>query len=561
MSLRDLLGYALPYQRALLLAVALMLQERLVALAIPWLGGLFAGGLLLPGPVDIDWLLPALLLLFALQALLRFANADLMGRTALRIGADLRMRVHDRVQALPVHYFQQRQQGDLLALLTHETDLLAGFISDTLLGVPPLLFTVAGAVLLLFLLDPILALLVTVLVPLFFLLLKVIGRRLRPLSTELQQEYAAEVALLEENLGMLPAIKSFTREQTESARYREQTGKVLALGVRRVRIHALLEPVLQFTCAAAVLLLLALAGGRVGEEGMTVAELVSFLLYAALLTRPVSALAGVYGQVQAARGALARLQQVFAEAPEEPHGKTGAVLVQVRGNLVFEQLAFAYPGRQPLFDGLNLQIHAGETVAIVGANGSGKSTLIHLLLRFYAPLRGRILLDGTDIAALDLRFLRQQIAVVSQQVLLFNGSIGANIGFADPAATQMQIEQAARQAQLHEFVGSLPQGYDTLIGDRGIRLSGGQRQRLALARAFLKAAPILVLDEATAMFDPSGEQALLATCHRTLAARTVILITHRPASLALADRVLALRDGRLEVVDGTQIVSPAGADT
>jgi ATP-binding cassette subfamily B protein len=552
MRIRTVLFYARPYQYALALAASLMLLESLVALVVPWLAGQFARSLLLPQAVSLNSILVALLLLFALIAALHYVNTRVMGTTALRISSELRVQVYEKLQTLPLAFFQQRSQGDLLALLTHEVDDLGNFISSTLLSIPSLLFTVAGAVLLMFLLDPLLAILVTALVPLFYLLLKVTGRQLRPLAISLQEEYAGSVAILEENLGMLPAIKVFTREASEVERYRHQTAKVFDLGCKQVQIHALLEPALQFASAAAILFLLWLAGERINAQSMTVTELISFLLYAALLTRPVSALAGVYGQIQVARGALARLERLFAEAPEDDMGK-GIRLPQVSGEIRFEQVSFCYPARQPVLEDLDLQVRAGETLAIVGANGSGKSTLIHLLLRLYQPQQGRILLDGVDINTLDLRFVREQIALVSQQVLLFNGSIAANIAFAKPHATAQEIKQVATLAQLHDFIDTLPAGYATLIGDRGIRLSGGQCQRLALARALLKSAPILVLDEATAMFDPAGEQALIETCHQVLAPLTVILVTHRPASLALADRVLALRDGKLHAVSASNL--------
>ena len=215
----------------------------------------------------------------------------------------------------------------------------------------------------------------------------------------------------------------------------------------------------------------------------------------------------------------------------------------MRGDIEFRDVIFAYPGRQPVLDHFNLHIRAGETVAITGENGAGKSTLVHLLMRLHEPDAGRILIDGTDIASVSLASLRGQIGVVPQHVLLFNGSVRDNIGYGRADADEAAVEHAARLAQAHDFIAKLPQGYDTLIGDQGVRLSGGQRQRIALARALLKDPPILILDEATAMFDPEGEARFIEDCRATLGGKTVLIITHRPASLALADRVVEWQKG------------------
>jgi len=262
-----------------------------------------------------------------------------------------------------------------------------------------------------------------------------------------------------------------------------------------------------------------------------------------LLTQPVSQLAGVYGQVQSARGSAMRLMEVLSESAEPDSGSRQ--LDRVRGEIAFESVGFAYPGRPPVFSALDFRIRAGETVAITGPNGAGKSTLTHLLMRFIDPGTGRVTLDGMDLRELSLRHLRGHIGLVSQNVLLFNASVTHNIGYGRYAASREQIEQAARAAHAHEFISRLPQGYDTVIGDEGIRLSGGQKQRIALARALLKDPAILILDEATAMFDPEGERGFIAECHELLNSRTVIIISHRPASLALADRVLRLEQGEL----------------
>jgi len=276
---------------------------------------------------------------------------------------------------------------------------------------------------------------------------------------------------------------------------------------------------------------------------MTTAELVSFLLYAGLLTRPVASLSNVYGRIQTLRGTLARLENVLDRAPETLGG--GKALGLAKGRIRFEAVRFAYPGRANTLDRIDLDIPAGQTLALTGKNGAGKSTLISLLLRYCSPDDGRIFLDGTDIAKLRLRDLRRQIGLVPQRPLLFNGTIGENIGFGREGATKDQIISAALMAQAHEFIIDLPQGYDTKIGDHGVRVSGGQGQRIALARALIKDPSILVLDEATSMFDLVGEADFISAASEALRDRTVIVITHRPATLALADRIVQMDSGRI----------------
>jgi len=289
---------------------------------------------------------------------------------------------------------------------------------------------------------------------------------------------------------------------------------------------------------------LALASGDLAAGKLSPAQLVSFLLYAQLLARPVGSLADLYGQTQGVRGSLSRLQQAMDEPPE-PQGGGGVPLHRARGEIEFRGVRFAYEGRGPALDGLDLRIAAGETLGIIGPNGAGKSTIGHLLARLYAPAAGRILIDGIDISTVPLESLRRQIGVVPQHVLLFHASVRENIAYGRPETDPAAIEAAARAARAHDFIVGLPQGYDTVIGDRGVRLSGGQQQRLALARALFKDPPILILDEATAMFDPQGEAEFLGACHDTRGRRTVLLITHRPASLAAADRVVRIEAGRV----------------
>ena len=530
-----------PYRWQLLLATGLLLVQSAVLLAMPWLAGRFSAALLQERPVA-----GILLLIFGLvaaQALLSWSLGMRLQAVAMAMIADGCSRLFDHLQSLPLGWHQDRRRGDVLALLTQDVERLGWFASGTLTSLLPLVLTCVGALGMMLRIEPGIGLGIAVLVPAVYLALKLVSRRLRPLGRAVAEGYALRAALAEQNLAMLPVVKAFVGESAESQRFHDQVHALRALQLRQARLVILIAPVVRVASAAVVLALLWFASRRVAEGVLAPDALVSLLLYGMLLTQPVAALADVYGQWQSASGAAGRLREAFAQAPEPEGGSRE--LHDPHGEIAFEQIVFAYPGRDPVLCGLDLRIAAGETVAITGANGAGKSTLAHLLLRFADPQQGRILFDGIDLRDLSTRSLRGHIGLVAQHVLLFNATVADNIAYGRSGATREQIEQAAKAARAHDFVGRLPQGYDTVIGDQGVKLSGGQKQRIALARALLKDPAVLVLDEATAMFDPTGELEFIQECRDVLQRRTVILITHRSASLALADRVVVLEAGVL----------------
>ena len=382
--------------------------------------------------------------------------------------------------------------------------------------------------------------------PLFFVALKLIGRKQRLLAVEAREADAEMMMLAEQDLEMLPAIKAFAVEVRLRERYRLVTQRSFALAFQQAKIAALIGPGIALVAGLAAIALLLGTGAAQADTPRSAAELFALLMYAALLTRPAGSMADFYGRLQWARGTLARLDSVLAIKPEP---ETGSPITRASGAVSFEAVDFGYPGREKLLRGLSLRIEAGETVALTGHNGAGKSTLIALLLRFYIPQGGTITLDGQDIANIRLPDLRRQIGLVPQRALLFNGTLRENIAFGQPEASDAQMRAAVQLSQAEEFIAELPQGLDTEIGDHGVRLSGGQRQRVALARALLPDPPILVFDEATAMYDLESEAAFVAACQTALKGRTVIIVTHRPASLALADRIIVIENGaaRLEL--------------
>ncbi|MBU1567093.1 MAG: ABC transporter ATP-binding protein/permease [Proteobacteria bacterium] len=544
-----LLQETTPSAKTLVALIGLMLFENLFSLFSPWLAGQFSEVLLHGSakiPLNYRQILLAWLCLILVQAILSYYSRIISGVAGERMVIKLRNKLYSHLQALPVLFFHERKHGQILSLLSYDTTVIGTFVSGTLIGFIPLFVTAAGAIVCMYLINPLVACLSTLLIPLFVLITKILGRKIRPLSQDLMRQYGTTFSIAEENLSTLPLIKSFSRESIEYQRFATSNDDLLTTTKRYINAQAQLAPITRFLASAIIIVFLLLAGDRFMAGNMSTGNFVSLMLYGLLLTRPISGMAEAYGQTQRALAAARRLGEVFEQKKE--NFSFGTVLPPVMGKITFTDVAFGYPDREVLFPSLNLEILPGETIAITGKNGAGKSTIVHLLIRLYNPLSGTIRIDDNDIRDVTLESLRSQIGLVQQNVLLRNSSVRDNLLFGKHDAETADLVKAAKAAHAYEFIISLPAGFDTLIGDQGVKLSGGQKQRLSLARALLKNPPILILDEATAMFDPEGESSFIRDNLAALRDRTVIIITHRPATLALADRIYELKDGALHLL-------------
>lgn len=539
MEYKSLLRYLTPPCTSLLVIMLLLLINSGFALLNPWIAGQFTSEIVAPDASVFSSVRVLILLwlgVFLLRAIIGFSSQFLIGKTATQMSSRLRTRLYTHLQALPIPFYRQRKAGETLTLLSNDAEEISSFVTDVLVQMLPVMLTFCGAVIFMFLIDTDIASIAVILLPAYYIALRFIGRNMRGITRQWIDSYSSLFTLIEENLRSLSAVKAFTRERIELQRFEERNSLLVTKSNQRLYLDSLLTHVMSFLAGIGFLILLWIAYGKVVTGQLTADQLVSLLLYALLMMQPLSTLASVYGRVQVVRGSAERILQVFAEIPES--FDAGIVLTEpVQGAIEFNSVSFGYPGRMALFKNLDLQIRAGETIAITGENGVGKTTLVYLLLRILEPDAGRILIDGEDIKTIQLTSLREKVGLVDQHTLLLNASVEENIAYGKPEATRTEIEKAAILAHAHEFISGFPEGYDTLIGDQGLRLSGGQRQRISLARTLLRNPLILILDEATSMFDPKGEEGFIAQSVDFLAGRTVILITHRPSSLQLADVV------------------------
>ena len=535
-----------PYWRRMLLAGLDSLLGTAISLALPYAIRLLVDTIFVQHQsVLLSQLALALLAAFTLQSVMVYAQAYLLTYVGQRVTADLRKGVYDRVVGLPLRFFSERRVGELVSRVTNDITVIQTTLTETPLNLLRQVLTLVGGLALMVAMNWRLTLVIVVVVPIIVAVASFFGQRLQRLSTTVQDRLADATAVLEETLAGVRVVKSFVQEDTERRRYARYVEAGFGTAMQRTRLRAAFVALLTFLSSAVILGLLWFSGQQVISGAMTPGELVAFLIYMVLVSGPIAELAGTYSQVREALGAGKRVVELLHAEAEPLDDPQAQPLPRIEGRVRFVDVSFYYDAGEMVLKDINLDVQPGEVVALVGHSGVGKTTLVNLILRFYDPVSGRIEVDGRDIAKVRLRSLREQIGLVPQDIFLFGGTVSENIAFGCPNAPEEQVMAAARAAQAEEFIVKLPQGYNTLIGERGVKLSTGQRQRLAIAQALLKQPRILVLDEPTSALDAESEHAVQEALEQLLPGRTTFIIAHRLSTVQRADRILVLEGGQI----------------
>ncbi len=496
-----------------------------------------------------------LLLLFAVSAVLNYIQTYWLSATGERAVAGIRRELFGKLLEMPPGYFADRRTGELTSRLTADIGLLQGILSHQLAEGARQVLALVGGVTVLTLMQPRLILTALAVVPLVVGSAMFFGRRLKRITTGVQDELAESTAAAEEAFSHIRVVQGFVREPWERERYGDRIGRVVGVAIRRARVRALFFGAITFTTFAGVTAVLWTGGRLVLSGELTPGEMVSFLLYTVSIAAAIGALASFFTAYQEAVGAAERVFDILETTPPiadpvDPVPLPGPV----RGEVVFDDVVFRYRSDDadapPTLDRFSLRIAPGEVVALVGPSGAGKTTVGSLLPRFWDIESGVITLDGVDVSRLRLAELRGAVGVVPQEPALMSGTVRENIGYGREGASDADIEAAARVANAHDFIVALPEGYDTRVGERGVKLSGGQRQRIAIARAVLKDPAVLILDEATSSLDTESERLVESALERLQAGRSTLIIAHRLSTVQRADRLVVLDQGRI-VEEGT----------
>ncbi|MDX9851358.1 MAG: ABC transporter ATP-binding protein [Anaerolineaceae bacterium] len=551
-SLAFVFKFARRYTTPLVLTIVSMILLVGAQLIIPWIvrnliSTVTSDNLTLESFNTITRLAVIALIVYLVKAGLQFVRSYMAHIAGWGVVADLRKLVYNHLQRLNLRFYEDKQTGQMMSRVVNDTDLFEQLIAHAVPELVVNILTFGGVAAVLFSLNWKLTLFSMLPIPLVIFSLRLYAKRVRPAFVFRQKELGELNAILNDNISGIREIKAFTQESVALERVGSRVDHYRKSLLNALKLMATFHPFVEFTSSLGTLVVIYFGGRLVVQGGLPIADLVAFFLYLDLFYQPVRNLSVAWESIQNALAASDRVTELLQEEPE-PHHLPGSTELEspVRGQINFENVSFHYSEGENVLENINLDIPAKSVVALVGPTGVGKSTMVSLIPRFYDVTAGKISLDGQDVRKVGLEDLRKQISIVLQDVFLFHGTVRENLLFGKPDASEEEMMAAAVTANAHDFIQQLPNGYDTLIGERGIKLSGGQKQRISIARAILKDAPILILDEATSSVDTETELLIQQALERLMVGRTVILIAHRLSTIRNADQIV--------VLEGKQIV-------
>jgi ATP-binding cassette, subfamily B, bacterial MsbA len=549
---RRLIGLSRPYLGRLALAGVCLLISTVVLLTVPYMIRLLTDSVFVHhDPNELNHLALAVIGVVVVAAVFGYGRGYLLAYVGSRIVTDLRVRLYGHLLDLSLSFYDRRRAGDLMSRLSADTALMQDILSNGLLVFLQQVIMLVGVVVVVVLINWHLALAAFVLMPGISLIAIVMGRRIRALAERSQAQLGEASVVVEETLSAMRIVKAFGREPYEFRRYESAVQSSFRLGLATARLRSGFGSLMIASSFIALGTVLWLGGHEVLAGRLTAGGLISFLLYMTFLVGPLESLSGLYSQFQQAAGGAARVFEVLDIVPSIVDRADAVDLPPASGLVEFRDVTFTYgPDYPNVLTDVSITARPGQRLALVGPSGAGKTTLVSLLPRFYEPAHGVIQIDGRDISSVTIDSLRRTIAIVPQDPTLFGGTVRENIAYGRTSATMSEMEAAALAANAHAFVTALPDGYDTLVGDRGVRLSGGQRQRIAIARALLRDPRILILDEATSALDNESEALVQEALERLMVGRTSLVIAHRLTTVENADWIVVLDEGRV-VEEGT----------
>ncbi len=541
-----LLAYIKPYKKKLAQAVVCIIVAAGANLYLPWIIKDMIDKVLAARDMEmLNLICIGIVVVFLIRGIFYYGQGYLVSYVGQRVIIDVRNVLFQKFQRLPMAYFDNHQTGELMSYIANDVAVLQNALVDRLIEMVTESSIFFGSLVMMVLLDWKLSILTLITVPVVGQAMNIFGKKVRAAGKVIQERAANITALMQESLSSERVVKSFVREQYEVERFDAQNELNFRAQMKDVQLSSLLTPTVEFLAALGVTVIIWFGGKQVIDGAITAGTLVAFLSYAVNLANPVKRLSRVYAAIQKA---MAGAERVFAvlDLPEPISDKPDAiVLPPVKGQVALSHVDFAYKEGVPALQDVTLTAEPGQMIAFVGPSGAGKSTVANLIPRFYDVTGGSITIDGVDVRDVTLESLRTQIGIVPQETMLFSSSVRENIRYGRLDATEEEIVAAAKDANAHDFIMALPEGYDTRIGERGLNLSGGQRQRIAIARAILKNPQVLILDEATSALDTESEKIVQAALDRLMVGRTSFVIAHRLSTIFDADRIYVIENGRI----------------